>query len=86
MTIDIRQDGDTVVLLDYSPVWGEHWERRFWVQPGCYGNIYEVTPRRPGIHGKEVCTRLKHRGRRLWATPETLLDVIRIARLDRDIR
>ena len=29
---EIRQaDDGEVVLLDYSPVWGERYERRFWV-------------------------------------------------------
>jgi len=79
-----QEDGGDVVLLDYAPIWGERYERRFWVAPNG-GHVYEVTARRPGTAGRQVCARLKHRGRALWATPETLLEVIRGEHIERDL-
>jgi hypothetical protein len=50
--------------------------REFWV-PTHGGYVYEVKGANHGVLGRQVCRRLSRTGSTLWATPETLIDVIR---------
>jgi hypothetical protein len=79
----IRQDGTEVVLTETVPVMTDidkvedrEVERRFWVPPGG-GYVREVSEKKPGTLGNQVCARLSNRGPTLWATRDTLLDIIR---------
>ena len=54
----------------------QDFERTFWIPPGG-GFVREVTPDKPGVLGKQVCSGLAHTGSTLTATDANFASTIR---------